>query len=180
MMTENPSRKPLPKRPYRIQLEDDYAMALGRAAYNFAYLEWGVSWIVECFEPGSLDKLRRETSGYTAKEFARLMNALPEEAADRAELVAAAESFKKLVNDRNALFHGAPYTAKGGAQQLQHNGRHGRRNWTESAIVDLALAFEDLAIEVCRLLHSGPYKAWLERTDEPPDEQWAVKPTLKG
>jgi hypothetical protein len=43
--------------PERIPADDRYLRDLGRATYNFAYLEWGVIWIGEKLDPGFLNKV---------------------------------------------------------------------------------------------------------------------------
>ena len=46
---------------FRIPVEQSYLSAVGRATYNFAYLEWGIVWIVEKLRPGYLNKVRGHT-----------------------------------------------------------------------------------------------------------------------
>jgi hypothetical protein len=103
----------------RVPLADDYALALGVAAYCFARCEWDVVWCCERIQPGALQKIVGDklTAGGIAKRFKNLVRSMPA-SAGRKELEALASEFEKLVETRNAIAHGKPCTAPGGAQRL--------------------------------------------------------------
>ena len=142
----------------RIPVSDDYIRALGRATYNFAYLEWGIIWLSETIERGFLTEVPSMTAGQIATHFSRL--ALKQEGDDKERLIALACSFTTLVQDRNRLMHGNPYTAENGIQQLLYNGRHGQKRWSESDIMDFADKVASASIEAGQLLHGGRYQDW--------------------
>ncbi|MEL6948151.1 MAG: hypothetical protein AAFO73_11025 [Pseudomonadota bacterium] len=142
----------------RIPVSDAYLRAVGRATYNFSYLEWGIVWLSETLERGFLDKVSRMTAGQIAEHFSRLTSKLEGEDGER--LIALARTFTELVVDRNRLMHGNPYTADGGVQQLSYNGKHGRKQWTESDIMDFADKVASASIESGQLLHGGQYENW--------------------
>ncbi|MCY4261371.1 MAG: hypothetical protein OXC91_14045, partial [Rhodobacteraceae bacterium] len=63
----------------RIPVEDCYLRAFGRAAYNFAYLEWGIIYLVEPVRPGFLSQASNLTSGQIAGRFSEAARSLPAE-----------------------------------------------------------------------------------------------------
>lgn len=142
----------------RIPVAPDYVAALGRAAYNFSYLEWGVVWLTETLSPDFLKKVGGMTAGMIAREFETLANACSDP--DAGELQSLASKFKSLVTDRNALLHGVPFTGSDGEQRLLHIGASGRRDWTVEAIGNAGGQFEEAAIHANRLLHAGRYEAY--------------------
>jgi hypothetical protein len=142
----------------KIPVAEEYVAALGRAAYNFSYLEWGIVWLTETLSPDFLKRVGGMTAGMIAREFEILAAACSEP--DASELQSLAAVFKMLVLDRNALFHGVPYTAADGEQRLRHIGPAGRRDWSVENICDAARRFEDAAIHATKLLHAGRFDAY--------------------
>jgi hypothetical protein len=146
----------------RIPVEDEYLSALGRATYNFTYLEWGIVWLTETLDPGFLRRVRSLTAGQIAREFQKQVKLADPSVADKKRLSALASTFESLTGERNALLHGNPYTANGGEQRLLYNGKHGRRDWTIPGIVEAARSFEEAAIEAGQLLHGGLYQSYCD------------------
>jgi hypothetical protein len=138
--------------------------AVGRAAYNFAYLEWGIVWLAETMEPGFVAAVGSLTAGQIADRFEQFVNRIANTDPDLPRLKALAASFFDLVDDRNALVHGRPYTAQGDEQRLLYNGRKGRRDWTIEDIIEAARSFEKAAIEAGNLLHNGRLRAYQQAT----------------
>lgn len=142
--------------PFRIPLTEAYAEALGRAVYSFCYLEWEVVWIIECLEPGFVNEVTGLTAGQIANRFIDETNkphAL--EATLALRLSDFAECFKRLVDSRNALVHGNPYTAENGEQRLGYSGKRGRVEWPLSEIVSVTSKFEQAALEAGHILHGS-------------------------
>ncbi len=107
---------------FRVPIEDDYATAVGRAAYIFAYLEWQVVWCAEKLQPGFLANLGIKTAGQIGIEFEQLTLAVADDALKLA-MHPLAQEFRSLVRERNSLLHGKPGTVSGsGQQRLFRNG----------------------------------------------------------
>ena len=139
----------------RIPVAEDYLSALGRATYNFSYLEWGVIWLTETLQPGFLQIASTMTAGNIAEEFSNVVKQLDNTDPDKARLKILARSFSDLVPVRNSLMHGNPHTALSGEQRLLYNGKHGRKDWTIDSMKDFSLRTSTASIEVGELLHNG-------------------------
>jgi hypothetical protein len=140
---------------FRIPVEQSYLSAVGRATYNFAYLEWGIVWIVEKLRPGYLNKVRGHTAGQIAREFEKAAEDIVDPQLN-SRIAALASSFSVLVTRRNQLMHGNPITAKGGEQRLLYYGRSGTTfEWSEADILQAALDFEAAAIQASEIFHSS-------------------------
>lgn len=138
----------------RIPVEDRCLRALGRATYNFAYLEWGIVWLTETIQFGFLNEVHQLTAGQIASRFSQAVGKLADNP-DKVALQSLATSFTKLVEDRNRLMHGNPFTATGGEQRLLYDGKHGRKDWTFHLIEEFSEKTATAGIEAGRLLHSG-------------------------
>ena len=92
-----------------IRVADDYLHTLGRAIYNFAYLEWGIVWLAETVEPGFLTDASQLTAGQIARRFSESIERLPSTVQDKDQLRAVAASFRELLPARDGLVHGNPY-----------------------------------------------------------------------
>lgn len=141
-----------------IPARDDYLRELGRATYNFAYLEWGIIWLTETLEPGFLSIAQTLTAGIIAQRFADAVTKVPASVGDQSELENLARNFREMVVERNRLFHGNPFTAKNGEQRLLYSGKHGRKEWTENLIQQFSDVAATLGAEASRLLHGGRYE----------------------
>jgi len=102
------------------------------------------------------------TAGTIAREFMTMSTSCSD--SDAEALRELASAFTKLVKDRNALFHGVPYTAERGEQRLLHLGPGVRRDWSESMIREAAREFEATAIQANGLLHAGRYEVYMSAT----------------
>jgi hypothetical protein len=133
-----------------------YALALGRATYNFACLEWAVKQTLERLRPGYLKRNENDTAGEVAEEFLQAARKarLPDAAVE--DLIDAAHRFRNLVPLRNNLLHAHPVTAAGGEQVLARN-RNGQYNEWEQAEIDAAAdAFEECTRAVAEI--RGKYR----------------------
>ena len=139
----------------RIPATDEYLRELGRATYNFAYLEWGIVWLTESLEKGFLSKASKLTAGQIADGFIQASNRTDDDVPDKLDLVTLSKNFKELVEDRNRLMHGNPYTAEGGEQRLLYAGKHGRKEWTIDRMAEFSDGVSLASVEVSRLLHGG-------------------------
>lgn len=143
---------------FRVPAERAYTDLLGRAVYNFAYLEWAVIYTVETLSPGYLAKYtgasRPIPSGQVATSFREQVSAhLDLPAQLRSHLDACASRFTKLVDDRNRLVHAHPYTAEGGVQQLGYQGRLPPALWPLSDLEATAYEFDSAACEMNSAFH---------------------------
>lgn len=139
----------------RIPVDDRYIRALGRATYNFAYLEWGIVWLTETIQVGFLNEVRKLTAGQIANRFRQAVGTLGDNNSDKVALELLASIFAELVEDRNRLMHGNPFTATGSEQRLLYDGKHGRKDWTIQLIEDFSERAATASIEAGRLLHGG-------------------------
>jgi hypothetical protein len=140
---------------FRIPVEQSYLSALGRATYNFAYLEWGIVWIVEKLRPGYLNKVRGQTAGQIAREFENAAADIPDPQLN-SRIATLASLFDALVSRRNQLVHGNPISATGGEQRLLYYGKSDNTfEWSEADILQAALDFEAAAIEANDIFHNN-------------------------
>jgi hypothetical protein len=108
-----------------IPAQDQYLRELGRATYNFAYLEWGIVWLTETLQPNFLGAAQALTAGQIALRFIDAVERVPASEPDQRQLTELARKFSELVEDRNRLIHGNPITSSDGEQRLIYLGRHG-------------------------------------------------------
>ena len=104
----------------RIPADPAYLQALGRAVYNFTYLEGIIVGTIVKLSSGASEA---GTKGKTSKEIARvLIKAIdttpPLSSGLRKRLAKFHERFLAASTSRNKLLHARPYTAPGGMQQL--------------------------------------------------------------
>lgn len=143
-----------------IPAKGRYLTELGRATYNFAYLEWGIVWLTETLEPGFLRRAHKMTAGEIAQGFVKAVARLPATEPDLPELTELAASFPGLVQERNRLIHGNPVTADNGEQRLLYSGKHGRKDWTEELMQQFSDDAAKLGSDAGRLLHGGRHEMW--------------------
>jgi hypothetical protein len=139
---------------FRIPMAESYAILLGRATYNFAYLEWCIFSTAERIHAPFIADAQKQTSGRNATAFRDLVivSSIPEPL--RSTLLGFAARFVEATKRRDALLHGHPLTAANGEQRLAYRGRHPDEEWTEARIAEAALEFEALAIDVNNTFHS--------------------------
>ena len=138
----------------RIPVAEDYLRALGRATYNFAYLEWDVIWLTETLQSGFLRKASTMTAGQVADCFSKAVEKLDDTDPDKVRLQTLASDFIQIVADRNSLMHGNPHTAKTGEQRLLYDGRHGRRDWTIESMIQFSERDATASIEAGTMLQN--------------------------
>lgn len=139
----------------RIHADPTYLQALGRAFYNFTYLEWVVIWIIVKL---SSDGFSSVPSGKGATA-GRIANALTKAIHDtspplpsdlRYRLVEVDKAYRDAIGYRNKLLHAHPYTADDGAQQLLYTGGP---KWPLETVHEAAKLFEDAAIMGNAIFH---------------------------
>lgn len=135
---------------FRIQVEDAYVAALGRAVFVFSILEWNAVYCCDRLKVGYLQTVERKkkTAGGIAGDLLAQLRRLPAED-PRRECWDAALRFEELVDVRNALMHGKPGTTEDGAQRLFHDGD----DWTIEEIEEATDRFAACSIELNRVLH---------------------------
>lgn len=133
---------------FRIPMAESYAILLGRAAYNFAYLEWCIFWTAERISAPFIAEAQERTSGRNATAFRGVITASNIAEPLRSKLLGFADRFAEATKRRDALLHGHPFTATNGEQRLAYRGRHPDEEWTEARITETALEFEALAIDI--------------------------------
>lgn len=136
----------------RIPAEATYLHAVGRAFYNFTYLEWVVVWtIVKLSADGFESVPKGQTASHTAKAFIKAIASteppLPNQL--RRNLVKLHESYLTAISRRNKLLHAHPYTAADGAQQLGG----GNVEWPIDVVDETAKFFEEVAIAGNAIFH---------------------------
>ncbi len=137
----------------RISADPVYLQALGRAFYNFTYLEWiVVCTIVKLSSDGFGSVPRRETAGKIASALSKAIDKttppLPKDL--RRRLVKFHEAYLENIQLRNKLLHAHPYTASSGAQQLSSGSDI---KWPIEKVYEAAKLFEDAAITGNDILH---------------------------
>ncbi|WP_336800677.1 hypothetical protein [Kaistia sp. MMO-174] len=141
---------------------DDYYREVGRAVYQFAGLERAVAWLGETIERGFNQKV--PDNHWSAKaiglEFQKLVEQLPRDDLDRADMLKLASEYRLLVSERDMLVHGNPHTAEDGTQRLGYNAHHGSRDWTIGAVREIGNKFESLSAMAGTILHRGRYQRW--------------------
>jgi hypothetical protein len=134
---------------------DDVLAAIGRAIYNYSYLEWGVIWTVAWLreDTSQVNWLATRNGGTIADALTQAVkDCAPPEI--REELRVWAEAFGRCTVLRNDLLHAHPYTADSdtGDQGLWRV-RRGLRGDSFSVAVTademhvIAKRFEDTMIE---------------------------------
>ena len=103
----------------RIPMDKDYIEALGTAVYSFAYYEWTIIYIFENLKNGYVGIYSRnktpKTLGKVFKDFEELIVGNND-----AILINCKDTFRELIDERNALIHGHPCTSKDGKQVLNY------------------------------------------------------------
>ena len=123
-----------------------YLQALGRAVYNFAYLELVVMHTIARVSPDGFDSVPK---GETAKRIAgALANAIQHTSPPLSRnlhrrLAQFHKRFGNAIKVRNKLIHAHPSTTHDGAQQFWASGYE----WPIETVYEAAKLFEDLAIE---------------------------------
>lgn len=129
----------------RIPADPDYLLSVGRAFYNFTYLEWIVMWtIAKLSADGFKSVPRGETASRIAKALSGAINATTPPLPDslKSDLVEFHRRFLNAIKKRNKLLHAHPYTTASGAQQLSTR----EQRWSVESVDDAAQFFENAAL----------------------------------
>jgi hypothetical protein len=132
----------------RVPIADDYVVALGRATYVFATLEWNAVWCCERLKPGFVIKLGKKTAGNIATSLTKYVSQLGDESLKQA-CIGPADEFERLVKIRNGLVHGKPGTSSNNVQCLFRDGV----TWTVEMIDDAADQFTACSESLNKLLY---------------------------
>lgn len=135
--------------------DEDVLAALGRAIYNYSYLEWGVIWAIAWLreDEAVVGRLATCDGGTIAGELTQAAEECgPQDM--RSDLIAWAEAFEGCKNLRNDLLHAHPYTAdpRTGDQGLWRVRRGARRESFSVAVTAgevhaIAKRFDDVCSE---------------------------------
>lgn len=134
----------------RVPVDDPYVIALGRATYVFATLEWNAVWCAERLNPGFIGKIAKKTAGVIAADLLVLVDRIMDPVL-KAACEPPTHHFKKLVEIRNGILHGKPGTAPDQSQRLF---RHGAV-WNVADVDDAADEFAACSDRLNALLYSG-------------------------
>ncbi|MEP3051385.1 MAG: hypothetical protein ABJP48_00205 [Erythrobacter sp.] len=111
-------------------------------------------WLLEQREPGFLAKSKSLTAGQISGALLNSAASIGQGHQQEHVLSEIAQTFSSLVEDRNRLMHGNPFTADGGEQRLTYTGRHGQKDWTICEMDNFSDRLAELSIAVGRLIHS--------------------------
>lgn len=141
----------------RIPADPEYLSLLGRAFYNFTYLEWiVVCTIAKLSSDGFSSVPRRQPASKIAKALISNIAAteppLPNDL--RRGLVKLHQSYLEAIAHRNKLLHAHPYSTESGDQRLSGGGV----DWPSELVEEAAQFFEDVAIQANHIFH-GALKA---------------------
>jgi hypothetical protein len=131
----------------RVPIDEPYIMAIGRATFVFATLEWNAVWCCERMQRNYIRSIRRKTAGKIAIDLVRLAMLIDQ---GRDGCLGPAIEFLRLVELRNGILHGKPSTAPTGEQRLFHNGAL----WTPEAIDEVADQFAACSARLNHLLYT--------------------------
>ena len=129
----------------RILADPAYLQAVGRAFYNFTYLEWVVVWTIVKLHPDGFGGVPKgETASSIAKALINAINQTqpPLPPGLRRSLVKFHEAYLGAIPRRNKLLHAHPFTATDGSQQLGGGGH----KWPVEELLAAALGFQEAAI----------------------------------
>lgn len=129
----------------RIPADPGYLHDVGRAFYNFTYLEWVAIWtIVKLSADGFGSVPKGQTASHIAKALITAIAGTEPPLPDklRRDLVKFHESYLAAIASRNKLLHAHPFTAIDGTQQLGGGGVR----WPTNVVDEAAQFFEAAAI----------------------------------
>lgn len=130
---------------FKIPADSAYLQILGRATYNFAYLEWQIVHLGEKISPGFLAQVTELTAGRMARKFEDAVEVYDEKPELSAPLKHVSDIFLRIVSQRNKLMHGNPGTVDN-RQRLIYPGPDGLI-WEVPLIEAFAFECEALAID---------------------------------
>lgn len=116
--------------------EPEYFQAVGRAFYEYAYMEWGIVYAIARIRGCSLFDVPVHSGGTSiARHLRRAIRLrMPAFSAEtKRALLGVVSDFEAAVAKRNNLFHSNPFTDEGGVQRL---GGRGHSRWTLAELED--------------------------------------------
>lgn len=137
---------------FRIQVDNDYAKGVGRAIYNFTYLEWVIIWMIVKLRNGSWENVPKgKPAGDIARAFIKAIDnpAISVSKDLRKKLVELHENYLRAIKFRNKLLHAHPYTDQDGIQQLGSPDL----KWPIERVLEAAKEFENSAIKGNDVFH---------------------------
>jgi hypothetical protein len=134
---------------------------LGRAFYNFAYLESIAVWTIARLSPEGYESVPKgkATAGNIASKLkSTIATATPPlEETLRFDLLRFHKDFEEAIDSRrNKLLHARPYTPSSGAQQLLYQGGP---EWPIEEVYAAAKFFEDVALMGIEIFYGDLAKA---------------------
>ena len=141
---------------FLVPIADDYVVALGRATYVFATLEWNAVWCCERLKSGFINRVGKKTAGNIADCLIKYVSEIDDESLKQT-CVGPSNEFKRLSEVRNSLVHGIPGTSPDNVQCLFRYGVA----WTIEMINDAADEFAICSEDLNALLYGAlkqPYK----------------------
>jgi hypothetical protein len=136
----------------RIPADGQYLAALGRAFYNFAYLESVIiSTIARLSAVGHAAVPWGQTARFVARALLEAINAAdpPLDAPSRRDLLRVHQDFRVAIKTRNRLLHSHPFTNAEGEQRLSAH----HREWTMEEVEAAAQQFEEAALFANGVFH---------------------------
>lgn len=137
----------------RIPADEQYLAALGRAFYNFTYLEWIIiSTIARLSAAGHGAVPWGRSAAAVARALLDAINGAepPLDELLRRSLLRVHQEFHAAIKTRNRLLHAHPFTNVDGEQRL--SARH--REWTMEDVDAAARQFEEAALFANGVFHA--------------------------
>ncbi len=138
----------------RIPADEQYLAALGRAFYNFTYLEWTVISTIARLDPRGFEAVPQgQSARYIARALAQALERAdpPVDAKLSRQLREVQVRYLAAIRTRNQLLHAHPFTDHDGAQQLSAN----HTPWTTEGVQSAAQEFEEAALFTNGVFHGA-------------------------
>jgi hypothetical protein len=137
-----------------VRRDPEYVEGLGRAVYNFAYLEWAIVNIIERLEPGYVHEYvsQKKTTGKVAHDLDKAIRRAKGHAAET-PLTDLHKTFVGLKDRRDKLLHASPMTAPDGAPQLRYQAHD--IAWDLDTVIKAATKFSQAANAAVHLYYGA-------------------------
>lgn len=140
---------------YRVVLDSDYALSLGRALYCFAICEWNAVYCIQKREPDYVVDNFKPTqptmAGTIAEKLKSTASKLPDSPQKQEWQEAAALFFDLVKMERNRLVHAKPGTNADGEQRLFYYGFE----WTIERIDNVADRFSACGVRLNAIMYAS-------------------------
>ena len=124
--------------------DDRYVEVIGRALYNFAYIEWEVLYLGSLLVPGFVNRDAGNDSRTIAREFSLLAEVGRERFPGLKDI---ADRFAIAEQSRVELLRATPFTGPLGAQILHSEGTAAPKQWDMEAVSKYLTDLESLATD---------------------------------